>query len=403
VTTETGECWIRLGYADHVTDEVRDRATGAQTFLGVALVLLATITVFLIAPVFRTMRGADVVVEGAGVSRVAMLSDYFPPLVGTAGDTPVYVLEGDQPGGTVLVLGGTHGDEIAGVLAAVVLVENGVVEQGRLFVIPRANQSAATHSLPMEGAPQYIKFTLENGEERAFRYGSRLTNPLDQWPDPEVYVHKASGQFLAGAEARNLNRAFPGSPRGTLTEQVAYAITQLIKKEAVDLVHDMHEASPEYPVVNALVSHQRAMPLASYAVVDLMIEGIDLQLEESPLNLRGLSHRELGDATGAYALLAETPNPAQGRLRGRTSETLVKTGIDQMYLRAADLGLLYVPFDTSGHPVEGRVGLHLEILQSLLRSLSHLEPSKAVRLTGIPSIGMLLEEGLGAFLNKTAK
>ena len=147
----------------------------------------------------------------------------------------------------------------------------------------------------MEGAPQYIKFTLENGEERAFRYGSRLTNPLDQWPDPEVYVHKASGQFLAGAEARNLNRAFPGSPRGTLTEQVAYAITQLIKKEAVDLVHDMHEASPEYPVVNALVSHQRAMPLASYAVVDLMIEGIDLQLEESPLNLRGLSHRELGD------------------------------------------------------------------------------------------------------------
>ena len=38
-------------------------------------------------------------------------------------DTPVYVLDGAQPGGTIVVLGGTHGDESAGYLAAVVLVE----------------------------------------------------------------------------------------------------------------------------------------------------------------------------------------------------------------------------------------------------------------------------------------
>lgn len=378
----------------------RPLGIGSHQSVGIALVLIATVVVLLSAPAFKGMRTTETIVPGSGVSRVTMLSDYFPPLQGTAADTPIYVLEGKEPGGSALVLGGTHGDEIAGVMAAVLLVETARVEQGRLFVIPRANRSAATHSLPMEAYPQRLTFTLSDGTERDFVYGSRLTNPIDQWPDPEVYTHRASGQLLSGPETRNLNRAFPGSPKGTLTEQIAYAITKLIDEEGIDLIHDMHEASPEYPVVNALVSHERAMPLASYAVVNMMFEGVDVQLEVSPTNLRGLSHRELGDATPAYALLAETPNPAQGRLRGRTDESLAKTGIDNMYLRVADLGLLYVPFDASGHPIEGRVALHLTILNSLLDALSELEPERAVRVVGTPNAESLVNEGIGAFLNK---
>src|SRR5690606_29654251 len=42
------------------------------------------------------------------VTEVRRLSDYFPALTGSPGDTDVFILEGDAPGATVLVLGGVH-------------------------------------------------------------------------------------------------------------------------------------------------------------------------------------------------------------------------------------------------------------------------------------------------------
>ena len=59
--------------------------------------------------------------------------------------------------------------------------------------------------------------------------GDRWSNPLDQWPDPEVYIHYPSGQYLAYMDARNLNRDFPGRADGTLTERTTFAFMELIR------------------------------------------------------------------------------------------------------------------------------------------------------------------------------
>ena len=67
---------------------------------------------------------------GPGVTATKMLSAYAPGLANTPGDTTVYVLEGQEPGATVFVAGGTHGNEIAGIMAAIVLVEHARVQQG---------------------------------------------------------------------------------------------------------------------------------------------------------------------------------------------------------------------------------------------------------------------------------
>src|SRR5690606_42089683 len=147
-----------------------------------------------------------------------------------------------------LVLGGVHPDEFAGFVAALLLVERAHVEQGRLIVIPKSNASGFTHNLAGEGHPTHSEIETA-GCVRRFLYGARSTNPVHQWPDPDVYV-QASGQQLSGSETRNLNRAFPGRPDGTLTEQVAYAIVQIIEQENVAMAFDLHEASPEYPVIN---------------------------------------------------------------------------------------------------------------------------------------------------------
>ncbi|MGL5232268.1 MAG: succinylglutamate desuccinylase, partial [Fusobacteriaceae bacterium] len=337
-----------------------------------------------------------------GVTEVRHLSDYFPGIKGTNGDTEIYVLKGEEPGGSALVLGATHGNEPSGLLSTIVLIENAKIKKGTLYVIPRTNNSGLTHNDPQEGSPQRFTIKTKNGE-RWFRYGSRATNPLDQWPDPDVYIHASSGQQLSGNETRNINRAYPGRPDGTLTEKVAYGITELIKKEKIDLTVDLHEASPEYPVINAIVAHDRAMAIASTTVMNLEFENIAIGLEPSPVTLRGLTHRELGDFTDTYAVLMESANPAQGRLRGKTNEALVVTGKDETYIKAGKLGRLFVSFDENGHPLEERVGRHVTAFLELVKSMGELEENKAMEIENVPKIDDLYKNGIGFYLNENTK
>ena len=186
---------------------------------------------------YRSRHLQEPVVPGPSVSRVAHLGDYFEPVKGTVNDVNVYVLEGKEPGGTVLLLGGTHPEEPAGRLATWIFAENAEMAKGRLIVILTANRSASTVTR-LGGAypPDFTIPTAWGGQK--FRMGDRWSNPLDQWPDPEVYLHYPTRQELAYVDIRNLNRAFPGRPNGTLTEKTCYAITELIRREKVDIAID---------------------------------------------------------------------------------------------------------------------------------------------------------------------
>ena len=366
---------------------------------GIAMIFLSLAISFVAGQEFLKMREPEPIVKGEGVTSIQRLSDYLPDLKGTRGDSEVYVFQGKEPGGSVLVLGGTHGNEPSGYMSAILMVENLKVDKGTVYVLPRTNGSGLTHNDPQEGSPQ--RFTIKTPfGERWFRYGSRATNPLDQWPDPDVYIHAASGQQLSGNETRNINRAYPGRPDGTYTEKMAYAITEMIRKNDINMTIDLHEASPEYPVINAIVSHERAMPIASQVVMNMEFEDIQIGLEPSPVSLRGLTHRELGDYTNTYAVLMESANAAQGRLRGRTDEALVLTGKDPRYVEAQKLGRLFVPYDENGHPLEERVGRHLTGISQLVLVMGENEPEKEIVMEGIPSYADLLENGIGFYLKE---
>lgn len=356
---------------------------------------------------FLDVKKPDILIPGPGVSEVRQLSEYFDGIKNTNADTPVYIMRGSEPGGTVLVLGGTHANEPSGYFAAITFIETGVVDKGTVIVIPRSCNSGFTHNDAQEGSPLYMHINTKSGE-RQFRYGSRAANPIDQWPDPDIYVHAASGQRLSGSETRNLNRAYPGRPDGNLTEKNAYAIVKLIEAESVNLAFDLHEASPEYPVINATVAHEKAMSIASNGMFELQMKGIAMSLEPSPTNLHGLTHRELGDYTDAYPLLMETANASQGRLRGATNESMALTGIDPYYVKNHALGFTYVPYDESGHPIEERVGRHLQGVMEYTASYSTIHPEAPVEFHGVPGYAELFANAdksklggpqLGSFLN----
>lgn len=112
----------------------------------------------------------------------------------------VLVAGGERPGPRVAVLGGVHGDEPEGTLAVRQLAERLDGEQiaGKVVLVPVAS--------PQAGAA-----------------GTR-TSPVD---------------------GGNLARSFPGSPDGTATEQIAFAIDQRVIAGS-DLLIDLHAAGRDY-------------------------------------------------------------------------------------------------------------------------------------------------------------
>src|SRR5512143_1505707 len=72
---------------------------------------------------YQSRHLKEPVVLGPGVTSIRHLGDYFAGIKGSVNDSNVYVLEGKQPGATILVLGGSHPEEPAGRLSPWIMVE----------------------------------------------------------------------------------------------------------------------------------------------------------------------------------------------------------------------------------------------------------------------------------------
>jgi hypothetical protein len=328
---------------------------------------------------------------GEGVTQQKKLSDYFAPLRDTNLDTDVFVLDSGVPGATGLMIGGTHGNELAGQVTALVALENGMVTAGKLIVIPYANPSA----MSMEDTRQHVgrqHIVHSRSGDRYLPYGDRRTDPADQGKDdPDAYTNPGGYVLDDGAESRNLNRSYPGNPEGSRTEQLSFAIMALVRQEEVDFSLDMHEAdTPERytqddgdyrpggnkRLAYTLVSHPRGLELAAYALLDMEGDtGISMKLEESNSRYRGLSHLEIGDGTQCLSFLSESPNPGQDRWRD-------------------DPDVVTDP----KFPLTHRVGLHLRLFLHLANAHADMY-GEAFDIRGIPGYADLLSGDIGRYLN----
>ncbi len=401
----------------------------------------------------------SVVVSPAFTEKI-MLSDYLPSLKGTWGDTPIYVFDSGVPGGSALILGGSHPYEPATMLAAYMIAENISVEKGKVYVAPVANRSANTLGMLGNAYPMFYHLETPFGTKQ-YKIGDRNTNPLDQWPDPFVYVHYPSGQNLAYQDLRNFNRTWPGKENGSLTERISYAFMELVRNEKIDIFVDFHEASLMYPVVDTYVAHDFSMDIAILAQMNLDTFKFPMKAEASPKKLRGLSHREVGDysidpelAKELYAaeeftnakndyseklkiieksshqtlvVLMETLEPFIERVAGRVDEDLMLIGFDEFIQTAADKRLLFAKYDTregitmpidmdgrggyvvKGAPMYYRVARHMEGTLEVINMMNLLFPERELLIT-YPGFHDIMEAGtkkgneaIGDFLHDPAK
>jgi len=366
-------------------------------FSALGLLLLATSGMSF----YRHRHMEEPVVLSSGVTEVKKLSDYFDGIQGSINDCNVYILDGEEPGATMFVMGGTHPEEPAARLAAWIMAENAVMEAGRLIVVLSANRSASTVTRLGGAYPPDFSIETDWGE-RTFRMGDRWANPLDQWPDPEVYIHYPSGQYLAYVDIRNLNRVWPGRANGSLTERTTYAFMELIRQEEVDIFIDLHEAELQYPVISTIVAHDTGEELATFVSMMLSDMEFNMGMEYSPVNLHGLSHREVGDYSDAISLLFEAPEPFLDATRGRTTREQLLTGIDEFVVKAGEAGLLFEKIDETGWPMEKRVGRHTSTILMTMESWTELNPDQPLICTGVPRYDEVIAAGVGHWLRNPA-
>ena len=300
---------------------------------------------------------------------------------------------------SLLVIGGTHPNEPSGQLTATLVLENATMERGILYVITELNRSAYSYSQPQEATTWYYHLTTQSGKTRTFKFGSRATNTVDQWPTPDVYSH-SSGQKLSSSEVRNINRAYPGSEEGTYTEQIAYVVTNFVNTKDVTMVIDLHEASPEYLTINACVFHQDSADIISGARSSATAfryqengkkTKLDISFNESPTNMHGLTHREVGDYTNAYVFLFETSNASQGKIRGPFTEELIKySSPDKFYTALVNYDKEHGTQIIYGAPCEisERVARHTLSITSVIDGFNKVQKTRVVNVTARDNVGV---------------
>jgi predicted deacylase len=350
-------------------------------------------------PLYRQRHFDFPIVAGPGVTSVATLSDYCSGLKGTVADTPVYFMQGKEPGGKVLIMANTHANEPGGLLAAVVIIENGVVEKGTLIVIPEFNRSGSRNTRAGDGYPLYFEIQTDWGKKK-FRMGNRDASPLDQWPDPDVYIHFPEKQLLSYIDARNTNRTWPGRPNGLLMEKVTFAAMEIMRREKVDVALDIHGAETMFPVTNCIVAPEKSQRIATLAALTVKArEGFDSHVEPSPAGFRGLSHREIGDYSDTLPFLLEAPIPFLDQPTGPKTEKLLLDGKDPFLLSLAAKKKLFVPYDASGWPMEKRVGQHCSLTLEIVNQYSKKFPDRAVLVRDIPRYAELVKNGVGHYFH----
>jgi len=337
------------------------------------------------------------IIAGPGVTEVKKLSEYCQDIEDTMADTYVFFLEGKEPGGKTLIMASTHSNEPAALLAALIFLENAVMEKGTLIIIPVFNHSGSRNTRPGDGYPLYFEIPTEWGKKK-FRMGNRDASWLDQWPDPDVYIHYPDRQLLSFIDVRNTNRTWPGRPDGPLMERVTYAAMQIIREENVDIAVDVHGAETMFPVTNCIVAPEKSKRIATMTTLTVKArEKFDNHVEPSPSGFRGLSHREIGDYSDAMPFLLEAPIPFLDQPTGPKTEALLMDGKDPFLLSLAKEGKLFVSYDETGWPMAKRVGQHCSVIQELMTQFSKKFPDKTISVQNVPRYADVVKNGVGHY------
>jgi predicted deacylase len=253
--------------------------------------------------------------------RVRVAGEDIPARIalGTAFETPVWVLTGTEAGPTILIVGGIHGNEAAGALAAEQL-RRLEPRRGRLIIVPRANVVAL-----------------------------------------EARTRRVPG---VGPEEADLNRCFPRRRSARPIGELARAIWTLAELSRPDWVLDLHEGvgvagQGSSSVGSSVISDPR---LDVIEIAERMVAAVNSEIAdparhfviERPPVIGSLA-RAASDLLGARSMILETTSTRQAlSLRARQHRVLVRRFLIELgIVDASSADSIAPPRDESTAPMVG--------------------------------------------------
>jgi len=284
-------------------------------------------------------------------------------------ETEWFSVEGKEPGPTVLITGGIHGNEPAGSHAAD-QIRHWPIERGRLIVVPRVNRAG-------------------------LKAGTRW---LPEFRDDEGL--------------RDLNRNFPKAERTEAMTPLARALWEFLKEQKPDLVVDLHEGF-DFHISNPKSVGSSIIFSASQKRTKLgrqMLAAVNTTVTDGKRKFELLSKsgavqgslvRAATDSLGIDAFILETTYKGQPiSLRARQHRTMVSSLLQE--LRVIDESCVDILTSPDRSPIQialyDSAGASAKGLANLTRVLGSEKDMTVVRVgPGDLRAGVLSQFGVALF------
>jgi Succinylglutamate desuccinylase / Aspartoacylase family len=251
---------------------------------------------------------------------------------GTPEETPLFIFGSGKEGPILTVLGGVHGNEPGGWLAAEQIRDTLRPTAGALLVVPRANIIATQ---------EFVRTTDELGD---------------------------------------LNRLYPGTKDGLPMAQMAYEIVDVLKQYHVSLIIDMHESWAFFKdrtetqtgtaFLGQTISSRGSGEGLAQTLVEIMNTRLQAPYEE--FYFRQWPPRGFSIST-PVAGSVETPTPEPGTtgpgavFGGSRSSLGLSTYIPGLAAILVEMG--------QQQALDRRVAMHVDIVQEAMRQAGLLSPA----------------------------
>jgi len=235
---------------------------------------------------------------------------------GTKWETPYHVIEGSQPGPTVFLAGGLHGNEPAGARAAE-QIRHWPILRGRLVVLPQANQPglrAGTRHLPELAKPEAdlnrnFPRTGADDEARSVIGQAVWTFARKLKPDWVVDLHE--GYHFHQIQSKSVGSTILASRPGD--QRTRPVVTRMLAAVNATIADPDKHFVPLRGTANGSLTRAAAERLGSNSLI------LETTTREQPLSLRTRQHRLMVRALFQDIGMLGTDAPTMTRPRGELS------------------------------------------------------------------------------------
>ncbi|WP_408958824.1 succinylglutamate desuccinylase/aspartoacylase family protein [Natrinema sp. 74] len=231
---------------------------------------------------------AGMTLAGAGATSVvgestqgddgSVARDSFVIREGTAEATTVYVTTADAAGPTAVVVGGVHGNEVAGYTAAGQIAD-WPIDAGRLVTIPKANAVAIERGTRNDEAGNNLNRQFPEGETPGTALARAIWNVVEKYdPDILIDLHESTGIY-AGNPVDGVGQAIFHSGGEAATDAAADAADYVTRNyvDDPDLAFQLGPFSSPQSAPNGLLTHKAARDLGAQAFLAETLSDVALE------------------------------------------------------------------------------------------------------------------------------